>query len=316
MDIAQPFGRICDVGAKWGDHRRHLVAHIALFLSRPNRDRCHRGQRLLRKIILREQIFAHRPADDSQEHIIDLAARGKHPDRLDIGQCDAASLNHSIGRYNCVKAAARRDHFAADVEILGGNSANSPSKPGDCAGESFDLFGRVDDCIEPALGQKRQWVWHFLGLPAVRLIRRGGVCLEGMQSVEQVNPAHPVDRRMMDLGDHSKAARGNPRNIVEPLNNGEFPRWATKIEWSCEDSCGLNAQLPPITRPGQGDMTNMIFQIEFSVLDPIGVVQIERNSDQTLAHGLGQLDPAFEMPQNVFEPHKAARRRFRVVNQQ
>ena len=279
MDIAKPLRRVCDVSAKRGNHRRHLVAHIAFFLSGSNRDRSHRGQGLFGQIILREQVFAHRPADDRQEHIIDLGARGKHSDRLDIGQSDAAPLNHAIGRNYRVKAASRSDHFAAEVEILGGNTANGPSQPGHCAGGSFDLFGRIDNRIEPTLGQQRQRAGDSLGLPAIRLIRRGGMGLEGVQRVEQVDPAHAVDRRMVDFGDHCEAARGYPWNIVQPLDHGEFPRRAIEIERSGEDSRRLDAQLAPITRSRQGNMANMIFQIEFSVLDPIGVVELERYPD-------------------------------------
>ena len=137
-----------------------------------------------------------------------------------------------------------------------------------------------------------------------------------MQGVEQINAAHAIDGGMVNLCDHGEAARGNAGDVVETFDNREFPWRPAEVERARKDPRGLNAQLPPITGPGQGDMADVIFKIEFVVFNPIGIVEVERHPNQLLAHGLGQLDPAFEMAQDVFEPHKPARRGFRIVDQQ
>ncbi|MFM5953161.1 MAG: hypothetical protein ACKOPE_02510, partial [Novosphingobium sp.] len=62
MDIGQSFQRIVDLRAERGNHRRHLVAHVAFFVLRPDRDRRHRGQRLVGQVAMVRQVLAHRAA--------------------------------------------------------------------------------------------------------------------------------------------------------------------------------------------------------------------------------------------------------------
>jgi hypothetical protein len=91
---------------------------------------------------------------------------------------------------------------------------------------------------------------------------------------------------MVDLGDHRVGAGSNAGNIVEPFDNREFPRRAGQIERARENPSGLNAQLPPVAGAGQGDVADVVFQIEILVLDPVWVIEIERHPHQPLSHGL------------------------------
>ena len=287
MDIGQPFGWACDMRAERSDHRRYLIAHVALFIGRAHRDRRHRGQRLVGQIVVREQVLAHGPANNGKEHVVYLCAGGERADRLDIGQRHAAPFDNAVGRKRHIEARARGEHFAMDLEVASQQALGGARQPGQRARGNFELPRRVGDSVEPASRQQSGGVGHVLALPFVGLLRRGGVRIERVESLHQVDPAHPVNRGMVHFGDGGKAARRDPGHVVEPFDDREFPRRARQIEWARKDPRGLNAQLSPVTRFGQRQVADVVFEIERLVLDPIRIIEIERHPHQPLAHGLG-----------------------------
>ena len=63
----------------------------------------------------------------------------------------------------------------------------------------------------------------------------------------------------------------------------------------------LDAQLSPIPGCRQGNMADMIFKIEILVLDPIGMIEIERNAHKFLAKATCAAKPILDVPQNLLE---------------
>jgi hypothetical protein len=75
----------------------------------------------------------------------------------------------------------------------------------------------------------------------------------------------------------------------------------------------LNAQLPPVAGLGQGDVADMIFEVEIRIVDPIGMVEIEGNADQFLAETACLVQAALDMRQYVLEPDETSRRCRRII---
>jgi hypothetical protein len=182
-------------------------------------------------------------------------------------------------------------------------------------GGHFKLLERIGDRVEIALAQQFDRVGHLFRLPVVGAGRGRFVGCQRVRRFHQVDPAHPVDRGVMDLGDIGIAALGQAFDIVEPLDHGEFPRRAFEIQRAGEDTRGLDAQLPPVSRRGQRNMADMVFEVEIGVLDPIGIVEVEGHAHHALAHGLGELQTAFEKGEDILEADETSGRSRGVVDQ-
>ena len=66
----------------------------------------------------------------------------------------------------------------------------------------------------------------------------------------------------------------------------------------------------------QGDVADMELEVELRILDPVGVVEIERHGDQLLAETTRKVQPALDVAQNALERHLAAGRRRLVVDRE
>ena len=49
------------------------------------------------------------------------------------------------------------------------------------------------------------------------------------------------------------------------------------------DTRGKDAQLAPVPRLRQGNVAHVVLQLEIRILDPVGVIELERNARQAAA---------------------------------
>ena len=297
------------------DHRGHLVAHRILFSLGADRDRRHGGERFLGQFAVMVEIAPHRPADDRQEDIVDLGTVVRRADRLDIGERDADPFDHAMRRDLAVEAGLGRDHLGRDVEFLRREPLERLGEAGRGLGRDFELLQWIGDRVEIALAEQFDGVGHLLRFPLVGAGRGRFVGAQRVRRLHQVDPAHPVDRRMVNLGDIGITALGQTFDIVEPFDHGKLPRRAVEVERAGEDARRLDAQLPPVARRGQRHVADMVFEVEIGILDPVGIIEVEGHAHHALAHRLRQLQPAFEESEDVLEPDEPAGRSRRVVDQ-
>ena len=88
---------------------------------------------------------------------------------------------------------------------------------------------------------------------------------------------------MMHLGEQRETPRRQTRDIVEPLDNREFPQRLAEVHRSRMQPRDLDAQLPPVAGLGQRDVTDVIFHVEIGILDPVRMIEVERHTHQPLA---------------------------------
>ena len=65
---------------------------------------------------------------------------------------------------------------------------------------------------------------------------------------------------------------------------------------------------------GQGDVADVVLEVELGVLHPPRVVEVARHPHELLAERPGQVQPRLEVGQDALERHRAARRGGRVVD--
>ena len=82
------------------------------------------------------------------------------------------------------------------------------------------------------------------------------------------------------------------------------------------DARGLDAELAPVAGLGQGDVADVVFDVEILVLDPGGIIEIERHAQDFFTKVGKPMQPAFKLRQNVLEAYNPAGCGGLIVNMQ
>ncbi len=78
----------------------------------------------------------------------------------------------------------------------------------------------------------------------------------------------------------------------------------------------LNAEMPPVARLGKRNVADMVFEVDFRFVDPVGAVKIERHANQAAAQYRRDIQPFANVRHDVTQPDLATRRRAWIVNPQ
>ena len=136
-----------------------------------------------------------------------------------------------------------------------------------------------------------------------------GVGAQVMQRGRDFHPGSAVDGGVVHLGKNGEAARRVALDLVQALDDIHFPEGAAAVQGTGVQACHLDAQLAPVSRGRQCDMTDMKLRIKAAVRDPIGVVKPQRHGQQVSGQDRQALDPVGGVLDDFLEAHLAARRR-------
>ena len=114
----------------------------------------------------------------------------------------------------------------------------------------------------------------------------------------------------------AKQPAGTPCDVVQPFDDVELPQRPVEIERTRDQASHLDAQLSPVARLRQRDVTNVELEVEVGILDPVRVVQVERHPHQPLAEDAGLVQPLVDVVEDPLERDPAARRGRRVVDRE
>ncbi len=84
---------------------------------------------------------------------------------------------------------------------------------------------------------------------------------------EDVVARHPVDRRVVHLAVDRLAA------ALQPVDEVELPQRAAPVERAGVQPGGLLGELPVVARLGQGELADVVLDVEVRVLDPVRLVE-------------------------------------------
>ena len=121
---------------------------------------------------------------------------------------------------------------------------------------------------------------------------------------------------MVHLVQHRETALGHAFDIVQPLDHRIFPERLVHVHRPGIDARRLDAQLSPVARLRQGNMADMIFEIEIRVIDPIRMIEIERHPHKFLPKNPCSVETPLDIAQYVLEPDLTAGCGRGVINQQ
>ena len=127
---------------------------------------------------------------------------------------------------------------------------------------------------------------------------------------------NPVNRSVVNLGYEREAALRYAFDIVQAFDNVGLPQRLVSIERARMQACRLDAQLTPVTRRRQCNMTHVELEIEIGILDPVRVIKAKRNGDDALTERARLVQPLPEKLQNFLEGDASARCGALIVNGQ
>jgi hypothetical protein len=133
---------------------------------------------------------------------------------------------------------------------------------------------------------------------------------------DHLNARHAVDRAVVQLQRHRERALRDSRHGIQPFDDSDLPRRTSQVDRSGVQARDLDTQLPPVTRLGQPDMTDVILKIETWVIDPVRPMETARQLGQPAPKGIREMQPGVELVKNPFEGHLAVPGGRRVVDQQ
>lgn len=102
-----------------------------------------------------------------------------------------------------------------------------------------------------------------------------GVRVGIQQHAEQLAARHPVDGGVVDLGHDRDSPPG------QALDEIELPQWTPAVQRARVQARHLLGELAVVTRGGQCQLTDVKLEIEDRIVEPIGVVEVQRHRRQS-----------------------------------
>ena len=137
-----------------------------------------------------------------------------------------------------------------------------------------------------------------------------------MQCPQDLRARLAIDLGAVKLDVDRETAGLDAGNVVDPLDDISLPKRLVAIEDQRMQARDLDAEMPPVTRLGQRNMADMVLEVHFSLVDPVGAIEIEGHADKTPAQHRRDIQPLANMRHDIAQPDLATRRRTRIINPQ
>ncbi len=164
--------------------------------------------------------------------------------------------------------------------------------------------------VEHPAGEHLGLRWMAVGI--ARLGRRDLAPLRALieQHGEDLGARHAVDRRVVDLG-HQRHVPA-----LEPVDEVDLPERVGAVQRAREDAGDRLGDA--VRRAGRrhGALADVEVDVEVGVLDPVRVIEVERDADQLPAERRQQVQPLAHQAADVLDRDLAARRRGGVVDRE
>ena len=232
----------------------------------------------------RVEVASQGAAADRQHRLVDRRAGHQAADRREFGFGKAAGLEHPVRRHHRVEARDRQV-LRPQQQVAGHRYRGRGHAGGGPQQRPRQAQRRAGRMHQPAADQAQatQRARRRIGKPGLgrrRRRRRGAGVVEQRGQVGQ--PVQ-VDRGEVGLQQQRKAAAGQVEEAVQAFDDIGLPERAVQIQRASVDPRDLDAELPPVARLGQGDVANVVLQVELLVVHPVRVVQPQRHPLQPLA---------------------------------
>ena len=142
----------------------------------------------------------------------------------------------------------------------------------------------------------------------------GGSAVVSCRSVVISAPPFTSIAAWWILASTAKLSGGRSRNVSRPSTRYSSHERPRQVQRPGVDARGLDAELPPVAGLRQRDVAHVVLEVEALVLDPVGIVDLERDAQQLLPENRRQVQAALDVLQQALEPHPATGGGRRVVD--
>ena len=161
-----------------------------------------------------------------------------------------------------------------------------------------DQRRHVDDALETrghGVADELPLVGDVLRLVRLRRFDLGALRAEVVQRGHDLGAAGTVDRRVVHLGDDTDAV------LLEPLDHPDLPERFAAVQGHRCDAGGHICQLSSSSWFRCVDAVDVEVEVEVGVLDPNGVVEVERHGHQATPEGGNQVHALCDEPADGVE---------------
>ena len=121
-------------------------------------------------------------------------------------------------------------------------------------------------------------------------------------------PDLPSTAAWWTLSTKPNAALRHALDGVEALDDVQLPQRPRQVERPGVETGGLHAELVPVAGSRQGDLADVVLEVELAVLDPVRVVEVARHPHDLLAERPGEVEARLEVVEDLGEGDLAAGR--------
>ncbi len=118
---------------------------------------------------------------------------------------------------------------------------------------------------------------------------------------------------MVDLGDERIASFRQPVDVVEAFDDVHFPERAVHVQRPRVVARHVDAELAPVARLGQPPVTDVVFEVEMLVVDPVREIEFQRYVHEPALEQRAHVQAALDVRENILEAHDLAARHRRLV---
>ncbi len=187
-----------------------------------------------------------------------------------------------------------------------------------CAVARIEIGQRAGQGAQPADGMARhagQATDQQLGPAGLRGgamvgVRRRDLAagrLQVQKGDEDLGAGEAVQGGVMHLGEHPDLA------VLQPLDEVDLPQRVVAVQRALEDAGGLVGELADVAGGRQRELPHVVVQVDLTV-QPVRVVQPERDLHELPAERLEQMDPLGQRALEVIQRHDAPGGGGRVVD--
>ena len=178
-------------------------------------------------------------------------------------------------RFQCVACLTRGGGHAVDTCSLGEIADHPQRKP--------HAFDRIRHQVLRRELQKLRIRWNGLALPFDCFGYRG-IRVRIGEHAQQEYARRSVDCRVVRFGEH------RPAPIGKALDHVDLPQRVRSIHGTPDDARDLLGELVGSPWRGKPDVANVVIEIEVRIVQPIRMVELEWNFDETTAHRFESTD--------------------------
>ena len=313
VDRGQTVDRVGDLGTNRDEDRRDLVAP-GLRCGAPNRHRRHRHEWFTGQLALVHQVATQRAAHDGQERVVDRRARHRLFRLAKSCELEPPTVVHAMGCDGIVEPGVRHRRTRGRNERQRRQLLRRDRRGRKRAPDRLGVAHRHRRVVQVRPPEQFPFRRRRLRAPLLGRRERLHLGVRTVHRVVELGTRLAVHRCMVRLVEDRERSRRDAVDVVEAFDHVELPRRAAQVERSRHDAGDLDAELSPVARLGEREVSHVELEVELAVVDPVRMIQVHRHADDPGPEVSRKRETRLVGREDLLEADDPVRRGGRVVD--